>query len=67
MTSQFKAKIVECKYRGPQVISRDMLIGQTCWHAANLDASGRLHLFSKSCDEWGADCPARPRQAGKAN
>jgi len=47
---------VECEYHGPWVISREMLIGQTCWHPENLK-EGRTHLFSKSCEEWGDDCP----------
>lgn len=67
MALQVKARIVQCKYRGPWVISRDVLIGQTCWHGANLDASGRPHLFSKSCEEWGADCPARRKHDAKAD
>jgi len=51
----------ECEYRGPWLISRDALIGQTCWHPENLK-SGKPHLFSKSCEEWGEDCPARRKR-----
>jgi hypothetical protein len=55
MTAQ--EQIVECEYRGPWVISsRDIYMGQTCWHPENLK-EGRTHLFSKSCEEWGDDCP----------
>ncbi|OGF53076.1 MAG: hypothetical protein A2Z21_03345 [Candidatus Fraserbacteria bacterium RBG_16_55_9] len=57
MISQVKAEVVECKYRGPWVISRDVWIGQTCWHPENLKDS-HTHLFSKCCEEWGDDCPA---------
>lgn len=53
-----------CEYLGPWVIARGVLIGQTCWHPENLK-NGRPHLFSKSCEEWGEDCPAR-RQKAKA-
>lgn len=49
-------EVIECEYRGPLAISRDMLMGQTCWHPVNLK-EGRLHLFSKCCEEWGEDCP----------
>ncbi len=51
-----KIQTVECAYRGPWVISREIMIGQTCWHPENLK-EGRTHLFSKCCEEWGDDCP----------
>lgn len=66
MTPQVKGRIVDCRYLGPAVISRDVLMGQICWHPANLK-DGRPHLFSKCCEEWGGDCPAvRERSKVKA-
>lgn len=57
--SRGRVKIIECEYRGPWLISRGALMGQTCWHPVNLDERGRPHLFSKSCEEWGEDCPRK--------
>lgn len=66
MTPHVKGKIVECRYLGPWVISRDVFIGQICWHPENLKG-GRPHLFSKSCEEWGGDCPACRKGTAQAH
>jgi hypothetical protein len=39
-----------------------VLIGQICCHPENVDASLRPHLFSKTCEEWGEDCPLKRKQ-----
>ncbi|MCX8102960.1 MAG: hypothetical protein N3E42_00745 [Candidatus Bipolaricaulota bacterium] len=57
-----KKQLAECEYRGPWVVSRDIQIGQTCWHPLNLK-EGRTHLLSKSCEEWGEDCPRQRAHA----
>jgi hypothetical protein len=49
-------RVKHCAFRGPWIISRETFMGQTCWHPDNLK-EGRTHLFSKSCAEWGDDCP----------
>jgi len=64
MASQRKTKPFECEYLGPWIISRDVWIGQTCWHPENLK-DGRPHVFSKCCEEWGDDCPLHRRQTAK--
>jgi hypothetical protein len=66
MSPQIQVKIVECKYRGPWIICRGALMGQTCWHPDNVDTTGRPHLFSKSCEEWGDDCPILRKPPQKA-
>ncbi|HEY5596309.1 MAG TPA: hypothetical protein VIL47_03510 [Candidatus Bipolaricaulota bacterium] len=55
----------DCPYVGPWAISREIWIGQFCWHPDNLDAKGRPHLQSHSCTEW-PQCPLLKDQLQKA-
>jgi len=62
MASQAERRSIECEHLGPWLISRGILMGRTCWHPENLAADGFPHLFSKSCEEWGKDCPLRRKK-----